>query len=204
MPFRFTRLEIPEVVLIEPNVFLDERGFFMETYKYSEFAAHGIKEPFVQENHSRSLRRILRGLHYQRRPKAQGKLVRVLLGEVFDVAVDLRKGSPTYGKWIGVVLSAGNNRMLYIPSWCAHGFSVLSEEAEVVYKVTEEYSPKYETGILWNDSDLAIQWPIKDPILSPRDRAWPAFREADNDFVYENGRVGTRQRGHTRWPKRSP
>jgi dTDP-4-dehydrorhamnose 3,5-epimerase len=198
MPFRFTRLEIPEVVLIEPNVFPDDRGFFMETYKYSEFAAHGIKEPFVQENHSRSLWRILRGLHYQRRPKAQGKLVRVLLGEVFDVAVDLRKGSPTYGRWIGVVLSAGNKRMLYIPPWCAHGFSVLSEAAEVVYKVTEEYSPKYETGILWNDSDLAIQWPIKDPILSPRDRAWPGFREADSDFVYENGGVATRQRRRRR------
>ena len=186
MPFRFSRLEISEVVLIEPNVLLDERGFFMETYKYSEFAAHGMKEPFVQENHSRSSRRILRGLHYQRRPKAQGKLVRAVSGEVFDVAVDLRKGSPTYGKWVGMMLSAENKRMLYIPPWCAHGFCVLSEEAEVVYKVTEEYAPEYEAGILWNDSGLGIQWPIEDPILSDRDRAWPTFGEADNDFVHQN------------------
>ena len=190
MPFRFSRLEISEVVLIEPDVFLDERGFFMETYKYSEFAAHGIKDPFVQENHSRSSGRILRGLHYQRRPKAQGKLVRAVSGEVFDVAVDLRKGSPMYGKWVGMVLSAENKRMLYVPPWCAHGFCVLSEEAEVLYKVTEEYAPEYEAGILWNDSGLGIHWPINDPILSPRDRAWPAFKEADNDFVYENGGAG--------------
>ncbi len=185
MPFRFIRLEIPEVVLIEPNVFSDERGFFMETYKYSEFAAQGIKEPFVQENHSRSSRRILRGLHYQARAKAQGKLVRAVLGEVFDVAVDLRKGSPTYGKCVAMVLSAENKRMLYIPPWCAHGFCVLSQEAEVVYKVTEEYAPKWEAGIVWNDSDLTIPWPMNDPILSSRDRAWPGLRQADNDFVYE-------------------
>jgi dTDP-4-dehydrorhamnose 3,5-epimerase len=190
MPFRFSRLEIPEVVLIEPMVFLDERGFFMETYKYSEFAAQGIKEPFVQENHSRSSRRILRGLHYQTRAKAQGKLVRAVLGEVFDVAVDLRKGSPTYGKWVATVLSAENKRMLYIPPWCAHGFCVLSEEAEVVYKVTEEYAPKYEAGIVWNDSELTIPWPMNDPILSSRDRAWPGLRQVDNDFVYEGAGTG--------------
>ncbi len=190
MPFRFSRLEIPEVVHIEPMVFPDERGFFMESYKYSEFAAQGIKEPFVQENHSRSSRRILRGLHYQRGAKAQGKLVRAVLGDVFDVAVDLRKGSPTYGKWIAMVLSAENKRMLYIPPWCAHGFCVLSEEAEVVYKVTEEYAPKYEAGIVWNDSDLTIPWPINDPILSSRDRAWPGLRQADIDFVYEGTGTG--------------
>ena len=186
MPFQFTTLEIPEIVLIEPKVFPDERGFFMETYKHSDFVAHGIAESFVQENHSRSSKRILRGLHYQKRPKAQGKLVRVISGEVFDVAVDIRRGSPTYGKWIGMMLSRQNKRMLYLPPWCAHGFYVLSDEAEIVYKVTEEYAPEYEAGIMWDDSDLGIQWPIEDPILSDRDRAWPAFREAGNDFVNDN------------------
>jgi dTDP-4-dehydrorhamnose 3,5-epimerase len=185
VPFEFTRLEIPEIVLIEPKVFPDERGFLMETYKYSEFVEHSIPGHFVQENHSRSSRRILRGLHYQKPPKAQGKLVRVVLGEIFDVAVDVRKGSPTYGKWSGVVLSAQNKRMLYIPRWCAHGFTVLSDYAEVIYKVTEEYAPKYERGIVWNDPELAIQWPNHDPILSLRDQAWPPLQQADIDFVHE-------------------
>lgn len=188
MPFRFQRLEIPDVVLIEPQFFPDKRGFFMETYKYTDYAANGIQDSFVQENHSRSSRRILRGLHYQKRPKAQGKLVRIVAGEVFDVAVDIRKGSPTYGKWVGVVISAENKWILYVPPGCAHGFCVLSEEAEMVYKVTEEYAPKYDAGILWNDSDLAIEWPLNQPILSPGDRSWPTFREVDNDFVYENGK----------------
>lgn len=186
MPFRFERLEIPEVLLIEPRVFPDERGFFMETYKYSDYAARGIKDAFVQENHSRSSRRILRGLHYQKSPKDQAKLVRVVAGEVFDVAVDIRKGSPTYGKWVGVVLSGENKRILYVPPWCAHGFCVLSDMAEMVYKVTEEYAPEYEMGIIWNDSSLRIEWPVKDPILSKRDQAWPTLREADSDFVYGN------------------
>jgi len=186
MAFQFTPLDIPEVVLIEPKVFPDERGFYMETYKHSEFVAHGIAESFVQENHSHSSKRILRGLHYQKRPRAQGKLVRVISGEVFDVAVDIRRGSPTYGKWIGMMLSAQNKRMLYLPPWCAHGFCVVSDEAEMVYKVTEEYALKYEAGIMWDDSDLAIQWPIEDPFLSDRDRAWPTFREAGNDFVNDN------------------
>lgn len=189
MPFRFTRLEIPEVILIEPRVFPDERGFFMETYKQSEFAAHGITEVFVQANQSLSSRRILRGLHYQKCPKAQGKLVRVVSGEVFDVAVDIRKGSPTYGKWVGTMLSAQNKQMLYIPPWCAHGFCVLSEEAGTLYMATEEYAPECEAGILWNDADVSVQWPIDDPILSVRDRAWPPLREADIDFVYEGARA---------------
>jgi dTDP-4-dehydrorhamnose 3,5-epimerase len=182
-------LEIPEIVLIEPKVFPDERGFFMETYKYSEFVGHGIPGHFVQENHSCSPTGILRGLHYQKAPKAQGKLVRIVVGEVFDVAVDIRKGSPTYGKWTGLVLSPENKRMLYIPPWCAHGFAVLSDHAEVIYKVTEEYAPKYERGILWNDPELAIQWPENDPILSLKDQRWPRLRDADTDFVYENEAV---------------
>ena len=184
MPFQFRRLEIPEVILIEPRVFQDERGFFKETYKYSEFAAFGITERFVQDNHSRSVKGVLRGLHYQNPPKAQGKLVRVIVGGIFDVAVDIRVGSPTYGKWVGVKLSAENKRMLYIPPGFAHGFCVLSDVAEVVYKVTEEYAPECEAGIIWNDPEIGIAWPIERPILSPKDAAWPPLREAINGFRY--------------------
>ncbi len=185
MPFEFSCLEIPEVVLIEPRVFPDERGFFMETYKRSEFAAAGIGEDFVQDNHSRSTKGVLRGLHYQKDPRSQGKLVRVLLGEVFDVAVDIRKGSPTRGKWVGVNLSAENRRMVYVPPWCAHGFCVLSREAEVAYKATEEYSSESEAGIIWNDPHIGIRWPIAEPMLSTSDLQWPMLAEAQADFVYE-------------------
>jgi dTDP-4-dehydrorhamnose 3,5-epimerase len=186
MPFRFQRLEISDLVLIEPKLFLDERGFFLEIYKHSEYAANGIKDTFVQENHSRSSRRTLRGLHYQKHPKAQGKLIRVVVGEIFDVSVDIRKGSETYGRWVGVTLSAENKRMLYVPPGFAHGFCVLSEEAEMIYKVTAEHAPEYEAGILWNDSDLGIRWPTEDPILSARDRTWPPLKGADHNFVYES------------------
>lgn len=184
MPFSFQRLEIPEVVLIEPKVFQDGRGFFMETYKFSDFAAFGITERFVQDNHSRSRRGVIRGLHYQNPPRAQGKLVRVVVGEIFDVAVDIRKGSPTYGKWVGERLSADNKRMLYIPPGFAHGFCVLSEVAEVVYKVTEEYAPEHEAGIIWNDPAIGISWPIANPIISEKDAAFPVLREAENRFIY--------------------
>ncbi|MBC7218168.1 MAG: dTDP-4-dehydrorhamnose 3,5-epimerase [Candidatus Caldatribacterium sp.] len=187
MPFRFERLEIPEVILIEPQVFHDERGFFMETYRYSTFAAFGIKENFVQDNHSRSVRGVLRGLHYQNPPKAQGKLVRVVVGEIFDVAVDIRKGSPTYGRWVGVKLSAENRKMLYIPAGFAHGFCVLSDVAEVVYKVTEEYAPECEAGIIWNDPEIGITWPIENPIVSPKDARWPPLEKAVNRFTYSGG-----------------
>ncbi|RLG08532.1 MAG: dTDP-4-dehydrorhamnose 3,5-epimerase [Thaumarchaeota archaeon] len=188
MPFRFKRLEIPDVVLVEPMVFHDERGFFMEAYKYSDFAAFGIGERFVQDNHSRSVKGVLRGLHYQNPPKAQGKLVRVIVGEIFDVAVDIRKGSPTYGRWVGVRLSAENKKMLYIPPGFAHGFCVLSEVAEVIYKVTEEYAPECEAGIIWNDPEIGIEWPIKSPTLSPKDASWPPLQDAVNEFLYEGGR----------------
>ena len=177
MPFDFTRLVIPDVILIEPAVFPDERGFFMESYKYSDFAAFGIKEHFVQDNHSRSVESVLRGLHYQRNPKAQGKLVRVVVGEIFDVAVDLRLNSPTYGKWAGERLSADNKRMLYIPPGFAHGFCVLSAVAEVLYKTTAEYSPEYDAGIIWNDPEIDIEWPIEHPILSKKDAALPTLAE---------------------------
>jgi len=179
MPFRFTPAVIPEVILVEPRIFLDDRGFFMETYKRSEFVAHGIDETFVQCNQSKSTRATLRGLHYQRNPKAQGKLVRALSGEIYDVAVDLRRGSPTYGKWQGVVLSAENKRMIYVPRGFAHGFCVTSDEAEVSYMTTAEYAPELEAGVIWNDLDLRIEWPVAKPHLSNRDQAWPRFREAD-------------------------
>lgn len=186
MPFRFMPAVVPDVIIIEPRVFPDERGFFMETYKRSEFAAHGIDETFVQGNQSKSLRGTLRGLHYQRNPKAQGKLVRALSGTIYDVAVDLRHGSPTYGQWLGVVLSAENKQMLYVPIGFAHGFCVTSDEAEVCYMTTAEYAPELEAGVIWSDPDLAIDWPIGEPELSARDRAWPPFRQAENNFRYHS------------------
>src|SRR5262245_43122833 len=149
MPFTFTTTDLPGVLLIEPRVFGDNRGFFLESYKQSDFEHAGLDASFVQENHSRSGSGIVRGLHYQRPPFAQGKLVRAILGEIFDVAVDIRRGSPTFGKWVGVTLSAANRRSLYIPPWCAHGFCVVSEHAEVIYKTTTEYRPDYEHGIRW-------------------------------------------------------
>ncbi len=182
MSFRFQSLEIPEVVLIEAQCIEDDRGFFMETYRMSEFSANGISQAFVQDNYSHSVQRVLRGLHYQKHPKAQGKLVMVLKGQIFDVAVDIRKGSPTYRKWVGMVLAGDDFRMLYIPPGFAHGFCVLSEEADVVYKVTEEYAPECDRGIIWNDPDIGIQWPITEPILSPKDARLPFLKEADNNF----------------------
>jgi dTDP-4-dehydrorhamnose 3,5-epimerase len=187
MAFRFTPSDIPDVVLIDPSVFSDERGFLIESYKRSEFAAFGITEPFVQSNHSKSREGTLRGLHYQKNPKAQGKLVRAILGEVYDVVVDLRRGGPTYGRWIAVVLSAENKKMLYVPAGFAHGFCVTSAEAEILYMISEEYAPELESGVLWTDPELAIEWPIAEPILSPRDRAWPRLRDADNNFIYGEG-----------------
>jgi len=189
MPFRFQALEIEGVILIEPEVYADTRGFFMESYKQSDFEAAGVAGFFVQENHSQSRNGILRGLHYQCAPKAQGKLVRVIAGKIYDVAVDVREQSPTRGKWVAAPLSAENRRMLYIPPWCAHGFLVLSEEAEVIYKTTEEYSPDHERGILWNDPQLSISWPIVNPILSERDQLWPSLPSAAMPADVEISRV---------------
>jgi dTDP-4-dehydrorhamnose 3,5-epimerase len=179
MPFRFTPTDLAEVVIIEPKVFLDDRGFFIETYKRSEFSAHGISAAFVQANQSRSSRNTLRGLHYQRAPRAQGKLVRALSGEVFDVVVDIRKESATYGKWLGIPLSSETNRMLYVPPGLAHGFCVVTEEAEVLYMTTDEYAPDYEAGIRWDDPDLRITWPVDNPKLSARDMEWPLLKSAE-------------------------
>lgn len=176
--------ELPGLILVEPRVFADERGVFLETYRHSDFAAAGIPEHFVQDNHSRSSGGVLRGLHYQKVPRAQGKLVRCLAGRIFDVAVDIRTGSPAYGKWAGVELSRENNRMLYVPAGFAHGFLVLSDIAEVTYKCTEEYSPSHDRGIIWNDPDIGIRWQRPDPMLSAKDAQHPRLRDADNDFVY--------------------
>jgi dTDP-4-dehydrorhamnose 3,5-epimerase len=165
------------VILIKPKVFGDERGFFMETYKKEDFEKAGIKGEFVQDNHSRSRYGVLRGLHFQKEPYAQAKIVRCVRGVIFDVAVDLRRDSPTFGKWVGVILSEFNKHQLYIPRGFAHGFCVLSEVAEVVYKVDNKYAPDYEGGVIWNDEDIGIEWPIDEPILSEKDKKWPTLKE---------------------------
>lgn len=180
MPFTFHRLQIPDVILIEPKVHRDPRGFFVETYKKSEFIENGIKDDFIQDNLSHSTKGALRGLHYQKPPKAQAKLVMVLKGEVFDVAVDIRKSSPTYGQWVGLTLSEKKTQMLYIPVGFAHGFCVLSEEADFVYKVSDEYSPELDSGIFWNDPDIGIHWPISDPIISSKDTKLSLLKEINH------------------------
>ena len=176
----FVPTRIPEVVLIEPQVFGDSRGFFMETWHARKFAAAGLDLVFVQDNHSKSGAGILRGLHYQV-SQPQGKLVRVVSGEVFDVAVDLRKSSPTFGQWVGETLSAANKRMLWVPPGFAHGFYVTSESAEFIYKCTDFYAPEHERCIRWDDQDLAIDWPVVNgapPVLSPKDIQGTPFRQA--------------------------
>ena len=185
MGFVFKKLEIPDVILIKPEVFEDERGFFMETYKISDFKNAGIEYNFVQDNHSRSKKGVLRGLHYQLEPMAQGKLIRCIRGRIWDVVVDIRKGSPWYGKWIGVELSEENKLMLWIPPGFAHGFVALENDTEVIYKVTKEYAPELDRGIIWNDPDIGIEWPVDNPILSEKDSKLPRLKEAENNFVYK-------------------
>ena len=174
---------LPEVLLIEPKIFEDERGFFFESYQKKKFSEIGISVEFVQDNHSKSQKGILRGLHYQIQ-QAQGKLVRVVHGEIFDVAVDIRKGSPTFGKWAGDYLSAANRRMLWVPPGFAHGFYVTNPEAEVLYKATDYYAPQWERTITWDDPDINIEWPISGitPILSAKDKAGVPLKEAE---IYE-------------------
>jgi dTDP-4-dehydrorhamnose 3,5-epimerase len=167
---------IPDVLVIEPDVHRDPRGFFVETYHADRYRSHGVAATFVQDNHTRSVARTLRGLHVQRR-RPQAKLVRVVAGEIYDVAVDLRRGSPTFRQWIGVMLSAENFKQCYIPAGFAHGFCVLTETAEVVYKCSEPYDPADELGIAWNDPSLSIDWPVADPLLSDRDRQNPTLAE---------------------------
>ena len=173
---RFSDTLVVGVILIEPDVYRDARGYFLETFHARKYAAAGIPETFVQDNHSASVRGTLRGLHMQLR-KPQGKLIRVVEGEIWDVAVDVRRGSPSFGRFASEVLSAGNFRQLYIPPGCAHGFCVLSDTAQVEYKCTELYDPKDEVGIAYDDPALAIPWPIQQPVLSDRDRMHPRLEE---------------------------
>ena len=176
----FTPSDIPEVVLIEPKVFGDERGFFLESWNERAFASAGIVARFVQDNHSRSARGVLRGLHYQVR-HTQGKLVRVISGEIYDVAVDIRRTSSTFGRWVGMRLSADNRHMAWVPKGFAHGFLVVSDWAEVLYKATDFYAPEHERSIAWNDPEIAIPWPLlgMTPTLSAKDRAGIPLRQAE-------------------------
>ena len=184
MVFTFKKLEISDVILIEPKSFLDSRGFFYESFKESDFHSFGITDKFVQENFSHSIKDVIRGLHFQRKPHAQAKLVTVIKGKIFDVAVDIRKKSPTYGKWVGEILSDKNHRSLYIPEGFAHGYCVLSDEADVIYKVNNEYLPESEGGIIWNDSTINISWAVKKPIISEKDKQLPLLKKSDSNFTY--------------------
>ena len=178
MPFEFIKQKIKDVILVKPKVFGDNRGFFMESYKKSEFCANGIDVEFTQDNHSKSIKNVLRGLHYQAKPYAQAKLVRCTKGRIYDVAVDLRPNSPTFKKYVKAELSEENKQMLFIPEGFAHGFVVLSDEVEILYKATGEYNALADRGILWNDEDINIDWEIDfEPILSEKDKKQPKLKE---------------------------
>ena len=176
---KYTALNIPDVLLIEPEVFCDDRGFFFESFNQKNFEeVVGQKINFVQDNHSKSVKGILRGLHYQLPPKTQGKLVRVIQGSVFDVAVDIRKSSPTFGRWVGEIISAENKKQMWIPGGFAHGFVTLSDTAEFLYKTTNFYSKDYEYVLSWNDKNIAIKWPIKNILMSARDELGQSLEDA--------------------------
>ncbi|EKN62788.1 dTDP-4-dehydrorhamnose 3,5-epimerase [Schinkia azotoformans] len=178
------KTKIPCVLIIEPTVFKDSRGFFMESYNLKEFNKLDINYNFIQDNHSLSVPAgTIRGLHYQLHPKAQTKLVRCVKGAIFDVVVDIRKGSGTFGKWVSVMLSEHNKRQLLVPTGFAHGFCTLVDNTEVTYKVDEYYSPENDRGILWNDSEIGIDWPVSDPILSDKDKIHPLLKEAEINFT---------------------
>ena len=183
MSFVFKKLSIPEVILVEPKLYSDNRGFFFESFKEEDFFSIGITK-MIQDNFSHSIYGVVRGLHYQKNPKAQAKLVTALKGEIFDVAVDIRKNSPTFGQWVGEILSEKNHKLLYIPEGFAHGFCVLSEEADVLYKVNQEYSPEDERGIVWNDPEINITWSTNKPILHEKDSLLPTLKNAENNFIY--------------------
>jgi dTDP-4-dehydrorhamnose 3,5-epimerase len=186
VPFRFERLVLPEVVLVAAAAVEDARGFLMETYKESDFAANGIAGPFVQETYSHSSSRgVLRGLHYQSAPRSQGKLVSVIRGAIFDVAVDIRPGSSTYGKWVGTELAADKRTMLWVPPGFAHGFCVLSNGADVVYTCTAEYTPELDRCIRWDDPQINVAWPVEHPVLSVKDAGAPLLRDTDINYAYE-------------------
>jgi dTDP-4-dehydrorhamnose 3,5-epimerase len=181
MTLRVEKCGLPEVLLLTPQVFGDDRGFFLETYSERDFAAAGITARFVQDNQSRSKRGVLRGLHYQLE-HPQGKLVRVTRGKIFDVAADIRAGSPTFGKWVGVVLDDEKKQAIWIPPGFAHGFCVLSDYADVAYKATDFYTPSAERGVRWDDPLLGIQWPVEEPILSEKDRRYPLLTPTSADL----------------------
>ncbi len=177
----FVPTNIPDIILLRPNLFGDDRGFFLETYRFDHFLKAGITASFVQDNHSGSEQGVLRGLHYQIR-QAQGKLVRTISGEIYDVAVDIRRSSPTYGQWVGALLSAENKFQLWVPPGFAHGFYVVSKWAEVIYKVTDYYAPEWERSLLWNDPALGIDWPLvnsQPPLLAPKDIQGKTLSEAE-------------------------
>jgi len=182
MPLRAVPTSLQGVMLVETDVFYDNRGFFVETYHQRKYAEIGINATFVQDNLSRSKKGVLRGLHYQLR-HPQAKLVYVLSGEIFDVVVDIRRGSPTFGRWEGVILSSENRRQIYIPEGFAHGFCVLSETADVVYKCTDFFVPGDDYGIIWSDPEINIDWPVKDPILSEKDSRHPSLRMISKDLL---------------------
>ena len=183
MNFVFKKLSIPEVILVEPKLYSDNRGFFFESFKEEDFFSIGITK-MIQDNFSHSIYGVVRGLHYQKNPKAQAKLVTVFNGKIFDVAVDIRKNSPTYGKWVSEILSCENHKSLYIPEGFAHGFCVLSKEADVLYKVSNEYSLENEGGIIWNDPTINIPWSVEKPIISEKDSQLPLLENSENDFTY--------------------
>jgi len=189
MPLKFKETSISGLYIVEPIVFQDERGFFLEFFKESDFIKNGIKAKFVQDNHSKSKKWVLRGLHFQDLPYPQGKLIKCIKGEIFDVAIDLRKGSPTFGQWFGIRLSEENKLMLWIPPGFAHGFLTLSDEAEIIYKVSEsEYSPNHDRTLRWDDPDIGINWPLPEnvkPILSPKDENAPFLKELTIKFNFE-------------------
>jgi dTDP-4-dehydrorhamnose 3,5-epimerase len=182
MSFAFERLAIPDVVVVRPERRGDGRGFFAETYRASTFDEAGIRGPFVQDNLARSGARVLRGLHYQLPPHAQGKLVQVVRGAVFDVAVDLRRASPTFGRWVGCELSADTGELLWVPPGFAHGYAVLSDGADLLYKVTSEYRAELDRGVRWDDPGIGVTWPLADPVLSPRDLTLPLLSEVESPF----------------------
>ena len=185
MSFTFKKLNLPDVMLVEAKSFPDDRGYFKEIFKESSFIENEINTRFVQDNFSHSSKAVFRGLHFQKNPKAQAKLVTTLRGEIFDVVVDIRKDAPTYGKWVSEILSEQNHKLLYIPEGFAHGFCILSDEADVFYKVNQEHSPEHDTGFIWNDPEINIKWPIDKPIMSERDQKLPLLKSADNNFSYQ-------------------
>ena len=178
MPFEFKKMEIEDVILVTPKVFGDNRGFFMEGYKKSEFKANGIDVEFNQDNHSKSTKGVLRGLHYQAQPHSQAKLVRCPRGKIFDVAVDIRPNSPTFKKWVGAILSEENKQMLFIPEGFAHGFVVLSDEAELLYKASNEFDLPSDRGVRWNDPEIGVEWGIDfEPLVSEKDNNQPFLKD---------------------------